>query len=74
MKSLKRIGALLIAGFLAFAPPGTMIFLLALVVGLLGRRWAAGVGALGLAACVVFLLLRRRRARRRGESEHPDAN
>ena len=68
MKSPKRIAALLVAGFLAFAPPGTMIFLLALVVGVFGRRWAVAAGALGFAAAAAFLLVRRR-ARRRGRGE-----
>jgi membrane protein implicated in regulation of membrane protease activity len=68
MKSFKRIAALLVAGFLAFAPPGTMIFLLALFVGLFGRRWAAVFGAVGVAAAAALLLVRRR-ARRRGKGE-----
>ena len=73
MKSPKRIAALLLAGFLAFAPPGTMIFLLALAVGLLGRRWLVPA-ALLLCACAVLLLLRRRlRARTRAyESAQPE--
>ena len=76
MKSPKRIAALLVAGFLAFAPPGTMIFLSALFVRLVGWRWTAFAGAVGVAAAAAFLLLRRRRRRqgRRGEPESPDAN
>lgn len=73
MKSPKRVAALLLAGFLAFAPPGTMIFLLALAVALLGRRWAFTAAVLFLCACAALLLLRRRRARpRAGESAHTD--
>ena len=64
MKSPKRITALLLAGFLAFAPPGTMIFLLALFVGFAGRRWAASAAALCLVAGAAVLLYRRRRRRR----------
>lgn len=70
MKSPKRIAALLLAGFLAFAPPGTLIFLFALLVGLLGRRWglaAAAVLCLGACAALLLTLRRRRRARRRPE-------
>jgi membrane protein implicated in regulation of membrane protease activity len=74
MKSPKRIAALLLAGFFAFAPPGTMIFLLALVVGLVGRVWAAVVCAVGVAVAATFLLLRRRRERRRGGAERRDAD
>jgi membrane protein implicated in regulation of membrane protease activity len=64
MKSIKRYAALLLAGFLAFAPPGTMIFLFALVVGFAGRRWAVAAAALCLCACAALLLLRRRRRAR----------
>jgi membrane protein implicated in regulation of membrane protease activity len=75
MKSPKRIAALLLAGFLAFAPPGTMIFLLALVVGFAGRGWGTVVVALGLACVAALLFVRRRRARLRGdESKRPDTN
>jgi membrane protein implicated in regulation of membrane protease activity len=73
MKSPKRIVGLLVAGFLAFAPPGTMIFLSALFVRLVGWRWAALVGTLCVVAAAA-LLIRRRRQRRRGEREHPDTN
>jgi membrane protein implicated in regulation of membrane protease activity len=73
MKSPKRIAALLLAGFLAFAPPGTMIFLLALVVGFAGRRWAAVFVAFGLACIAALLLVRRRRARG-NQRERPDTN
>jgi membrane associated rhomboid family serine protease len=73
MKSPKRIAGLLLAGFIAFAPPGTMIFLSALFVRLVGWRWAAFAGACGAVAAAAFLL-RRRRQRRRGEAERPDTN
>ena len=69
MKSPKRIAAIILAGFLAFAPPGTLIFLFALLVGLLGRRWAIPLTALCLGAAVAFLLLRRRRSRARPRAE-----
>ncbi|MDQ1605530.1 MAG: hypothetical protein QOE01_3375 [Actinomycetota bacterium] len=67
MKSPKRIAALLLAGFLAFAPPGTLIFLFALLIGLVGRRWAVLFAALCVGAGVTLLLLRRRRLRARAE-------
>ena len=69
MKSPKRIAALLLAGFLAFAPPGTLIFLLALVLGLVGRRWAVPLAALCVGACVALLLLRRHRRRARPSAD-----
>lgn len=77
MKSPKRIAAILIAGFFAFAPPGTMIFLMALVVGFAGRRWAAGAAVLCVCAGAAFLLLRRKRHRalvRDGASESTETN
>ena len=65
MKRPKQIAGLLLAGFLAFAPPGTLIFLFARVVGIAGRRWAAAAAALCLAAGAALLLLRLRRRRAR---------
>lgn len=50
MPRLKRIAALGLAGFLAFAPPGTLIVLAALLFGLLGRSWLL----LGLCSLVVL--------------------
>jgi membrane protein implicated in regulation of membrane protease activity len=73
MKSPKRIAGLLVAGFLAFAPPGTMIFLSALFVRLVGWRWAAFAGVCGAVAAAALLLRRRRQGRRR-EPEHPDTH
>ena len=70
MKSPKRIAAIMLAGFLAFAPPGTLIFLFALLVGLVGRRWAVPLAALCVGAAVTFLLIRRRR-RARPHTDHP---
>jgi hypothetical protein len=69
MKSPKRIAALLLAGFLAFAPPGTLIFLFALLIGLVGRRWAVPLAALCLGACATLLLLRHRRLRARPRAD-----
>lgn len=62
LKSPKRIAAFLITGFLAFAPPGTIIFLVALAVGFVGHRWAA-VGAVFCVIAGAALLLLRRRSR-----------
>jgi hypothetical protein len=77
MKSPKRVAALLLAGFLAFAPPGTMILLLALIVGVVGRRGAVPAVSLclGAGAALLLLLLRRRRTRPRAEEHaHLDRN
>ncbi|MET0622362.1 MAG: phage holin family protein [Pyrinomonadaceae bacterium] len=72
MKSPKRIAAILLAGFLAFAPPGTMIFLLALLVALAGRWGVALAVALAVAGGVTFLVLRRRRRARPRPEDAPE--
>ena len=69
MKSPKRIAALLLAGFLAFAPPGTLIFLFALLVRLVGRRWAVLVAVICVGAGVGLLLIRLRRRRARPSAD-----
>ncbi|MDQ3064000.1 MAG: hypothetical protein M3R14_14235 [Acidobacteriota bacterium] len=39
MKHLKKIFTALILGFLAFAPPGTLILIAIFTLGLLGKTW-----------------------------------
>ena len=39
MKNFKRIAALVFAGFLAFAPPGTIILSVIFIAGLIGNIW-----------------------------------
>ena len=69
IKRLKRVAIMLVAGFFAFAPPGTLIFAAALALGLLGKFWLlAGLCCL-VALAGVWLLLRRRAARGRSASE-----
>jgi hypothetical protein len=65
MKSPRRIAALLIAGFLAFAPPGTMIFILSLAIIFLGSRWTIVIALLSGAVGITFLLLYRQRHHKR---------
>ncbi|HEX8070229.1 MAG TPA: hypothetical protein VF546_09785 [Pyrinomonadaceae bacterium] len=70
-RSLKRAAAPLLAGFLAFAPPGTLLVPLLLLLGFMRRSWllaglAAGLGVLTVGG---FLYLRRR-ARRGGPRQH----
>jgi hypothetical protein len=57
MKHLKKILAAAFLGFLAFAPPGTLIFIGVLLLGFLGKTWfIAGVAAgLGLLSVYVFV-------------------
>lgn len=64
MRRYKRIAVLLLAGFFAFAPPGTLVFGLLLFLGVVKNFWARlAVLALAIAAGV-WLLVRRGRARR----------
>lgn len=39
MKHLKKILTALVLGFLAFAPPGTLILIAFFILGLLGKTW-----------------------------------
>jgi hypothetical protein len=66
MKRIKKALLVLLAGFLAFAPPGTMIFLFILAVGVFRNHPAvvAGILAAAAAAAALWLLRRRRSARR----------
>jgi hypothetical protein len=64
MRRYKRIAVLLLAGFFAFAPPGTLVFGLLLFLAVVKNLWARlAVLALAVGAGV-WLLARRRRARR----------
>ncbi|MDQ3799506.1 MAG: hypothetical protein M3384_08655 [Acidobacteriota bacterium] len=51
MKHLKKIIVAAFLGFLAFAPPGTLIFIGVLALSLLGRTWFI----VGLVAGLVFV-------------------
>jgi hypothetical protein len=59
MKHLKKILAAAFLGFLAFAPPGTLIFIGVLLLGFLGKTWfIAGVAA-GLVLLSVYAFVYR---------------
>ena len=65
LKRLKRLALLLIAGFFAFAPPGTLLLGAALLIALLGKVWL-GIAAAGLAAlAALWLVVKKRSARRK---------
>ncbi|MFL6207245.1 MAG: hypothetical protein ACJ74W_00095 [Pyrinomonadaceae bacterium] len=64
LKRLKRFAILVVAGFFAFAPPGTLIVGTALIFGLLGKVWLT-VAATGLAAlAALWVVVKKRSARR----------
>jgi membrane protein implicated in regulation of membrane protease activity len=60
MRRYKRIAALLVGGFFAFAPPGTLIFLALLAASLFGRWWVAAACAASLVAALAWLVFRKR--------------
>jgi multisubunit Na+/H+ antiporter MnhB subunit len=64
MKSVKRALVLLLTGFLAFAPPGTMIFGVALILTLTDSVGLALGGVLITTILVVIWLLYTRSSRK----------
>ncbi len=72
MKNPKRIAVLLATGFLAFAPPGTLIFGFMIILGVVGNVWLVAGGALaGVAIGVTWLIIRRQARTRRTEKRCP---
>jgi LPXTG-motif cell wall-anchored protein len=65
VKRLRRIALLVVAGFLAFAPPGTLIVAGVVLAAFLGSVWYAVAAAAVLVGAALLLLLRRRRRNRR---------
>jgi hypothetical protein len=53
MKHLKKIFAAAFLGFLAFAPPGTLIFIGVLILSFLGKTWFI----VGIVAGLIFLAI-----------------
>jgi hypothetical protein len=59
MKGFKRIAVLLTTGFLAFAPPGTLIFLFMIILGVVGNVWLVTGGTVGVVLIsVTWLMIR----------------
>jgi high-affinity Fe2+/Pb2+ permease len=54
MKQLKKIAAAAFLGFLAFAPPGTLIFIGVLLLSVLGKTWFFVGLAVGLVSLAVY--------------------
>ena len=67
MKRFKKAPLVLLAGFLAFAPPGTLIFLFILAVGIFRNRPLVLCAVLVAAAALALWLIIRRRSARRAE-------
>lgn len=66
MKNPKRLAVLLTTGFLAFAPPGTLIFVFMIILGVVGNVWVMALGALGVVVVgATWLMIRRRAAKTR---------
>lgn len=60
MRRIKQIATVLLVGFIAFAPPGTLIFLSLLVASFFGVKVFIVVGV--LSASVLMLVMIKRRA------------
>lgn len=67
MKRIKKALAVLFVGFLAFAPPGTMIFLFILAAGIFRNHPLVLCGILAAAAALAAWLVLRRRSARKAE-------
>ncbi len=63
MKQLKRTAGILLAGFLMFAPPGTLVFMFLIVLGLVRNVWLVVGGVL----CLVVLAIAWLRRKKRGQ-------
>ena len=59
MKQWKKVFGGILGGFLLFAPPGTLIFLSLILVGLFGRRWLIVVLVVASAALAVLIVRKR---------------
>lgn len=70
LKRLKHFTALLTLGFLAFAPPGTLVFIVVLLVGLTGSPRLIIGGCIGLIASGAGLAIWARRTRRSSSGVH----
>jgi hypothetical protein len=64
LQRLKRLVVLVVAGFFAFAPPGTLIVGAALLFGLFGKVWLT-IAATGLVTfATLWLVIKKSSARR----------
>lgn len=59
MTQWKKIFGAILGGFLLFAPPGTLVFLSLVLVGLFGRKWLIVVFVLGVATLAILIVRRR---------------
>jgi hypothetical protein len=73
MKNVKRIALFLLACFVAFAPPGTVIFGVILILSVVRNTWVRLGGVLALCLLGVLLVIVRRRSKRAaGRAARPD--
>ena len=64
MRRLKRTAGVLLAGFLMFAPPGTLIFLFLVILGLVRNVWLVVGGVICLVVLAMAWLLRKKRGQK----------
>lgn len=66
----RRVAILLLTGFLAFAPPGTLLVTLVFLLGFMRRSWLLSAVVAGLGILMSgWLLYQRKYARRRSSRE-----
>lgn len=59
MRRIKQIATVLLVGFIAFAPPGTLIFLSLLVASFFGVKVLIVVGVLSASVLLLVMIKRR---------------
>jgi membrane protein implicated in regulation of membrane protease activity len=59
MKHWKKVLGSILGGFLLFAPPGTLILLSLMLVGLFGRKWLIAVFVVVSATLAIWIVRRR---------------
>jgi len=59
MKQLKKIAAGLVVGFLALAPPGTLVFTAILAFGLLGKFWFVSAAVVSVISLAIYGFIQR---------------
>ena len=72
MKRIKAIVILITTGFFMFAPPGTLILGIFLILGLVGDNWLLVGVALCLGTLIVMWLFFRKKSARRSNSGKRD--
>jgi hypothetical protein len=65
----KKIAVLLVTGFFAFAPPGTLIFLALIAFGLFGKIGLIVIAAIGIIVSAFLIVKKKNKRASAGQSE-----